>query len=214
METGAVERAPTIARASARGETVAFALMVATLCVLPLLMYPYFVMQALCFALFACAFNLLIGYVGLLSFGHAMFLGTGGYVGAYVAKGLGLPPEVSLVAGIAAAAVLGAAVGLLAIRRQGIYFAMTTLALSQMVYFVALQAPFTHGEDGIQAVASGTPLRPLSICQSRWRFTSSCSASFCAGFAVIYRTVNSPCRRSAESHPRKRTPRDLAGLQD
>ena len=121
----------------------------------PLVVYPVFLMSVLCFALFACAFNLLIGYVGLLSFGHAAFLGTGGYIAGHAAKVWGLPPELSLLAGTAAAAVLGLGFGALAIRRQGIYFAMITLALAQMVYFFCLQAPFTGGEDGIQAIPRG-----------------------------------------------------------
>src|SRR5450631_452958 len=117
--------------------------------------YPVFLMKALCFALFACAFNLLIGYGGLLSFGHAMFLGTAGYVCAHAAKEWGWPPEAAILAGTGAAALLGLVTGLLAIRRQGIYFAMITLALAQMIYFFCLQAPFTHGEDGIQSVPRG-----------------------------------------------------------
>src|SRR6266436_1349280 len=121
----------------------------------PFFLYPVFLMEALCFALFACAFNLLIGYVGLLSFGHAAFLGSASYITAYSVKAWGLAPGLGILAGIAAAACLGAVFGWLAIRRQGIYFAMITLALAQMVYFVALQVPFTHGEDGIQAVPRG-----------------------------------------------------------
>jgi branched-chain amino acid transport system permease protein len=117
--------------------------------------YPVFLMKALCFALFACAFNLLIGFGGLLSFGHAMFLGTAGYVSAHAAKVWGAPPELAILAGTAAAALLGVVVGALAIRRQGIYFAMITLALAQMIFFFCLQAPFTGGEDGIQAVPRG-----------------------------------------------------------
>ena len=112
-------------------------------------------MKVLCFALFACAFNLLIGYVGLLSFGHAAFFGFAAYVTGHAAKVWGLPPEVAILAGTAAAAVLGLGFGLLAIRRQGIYFAMITLALAQMLFFFCLQAPFTDGEDGIQAIPRG-----------------------------------------------------------
>jgi branched-chain amino acid transport system permease protein len=117
--------------------------------------YPLFVMKVLCFALFAAAFNLLIGYTGLLSFGHAMFLATAGYTTGYAIQSLGFTPEVGVLAGTAAATLLGAVVGAFAIRRQGIYFAMVTLALAQMVYFVFLQAPFTHGEDGLQGVPRG-----------------------------------------------------------
>src|SRR3984893_13310152 len=121
----------------------------------PFVLYPVFVMEALCFALFACAFNLLIGYVGLLSFGHAAFFGSAAYVTAHTAKLWAFPPDLGILAGAAVAALLGTVVGWLAIRRQGIYFAMITLALAQMVYFGALQARFTGGEDGIQAVPRG-----------------------------------------------------------
>jgi branched-chain amino acid transport system permease protein len=125
--------------------------------------YPLFVMKVLCFALFAAAFNLLIGYTGLLSFGHAMFLGMAGYTTGYAIQTLGYPPEVGVLAGTAAATLLGLVVGLFAIRRQGIYFAMVTLALAQMVYFVFLQAPFTHGEDGLQGVPRGKLVGLLSL---------------------------------------------------
>src|SRR6186713_1193114 len=132
---------------------VATAVMAIVLALAPFVgIYPVFVMKALCFALFACAFNLLLGFGGLLSFGHSMFLGTAGYVSAHAAKVWGAPPEVAIIAGTAAAAVLGLVTGALAIRRQGIYFAMITLAIAQMIFFFCLQAPFTHGEDGIQAV--------------------------------------------------------------
>ena len=123
--------------------------------VAPFGLYPIFLMKALCFALFACAFNLLLGYGGLLSFGHAAFFGGAAYIAAHVVKVLGWPPELGLIAGTAVAAVMGLVIGWLAIRRQGIYFAMVTLALAQMIYFVALEAKFTHGEDGIQAVPRG-----------------------------------------------------------
>src|SRR6266702_7390518 len=127
----------------------AFAAMTLAFVVAPAFVYPVFLMKALCFALFACAFNLLIGFGGLLSFGHAMFLGTAGYVCAHAAKEWGWPPEAAILAGTGASAALGVVTGALAIRRQGIYFAMITLALAQMIYFFYLQAPFTHGEDGI-----------------------------------------------------------------
>ena len=117
--------------------------------------YPVFVMKVMCFALFAAAFNLLIGYTGLLSFGHAMFLATAGYLSGYTIQTLGATPELDVLAGTAAATVVGLVVGLFAIRRQGIYFAMITLAFAQMLYFVYLQAPFTHGEDGLQGVPRG-----------------------------------------------------------
>jgi branched-chain amino acid transport system permease protein len=125
--------------------------------------YPLFVMKVLCFALFAAAFNLLIGYTGLLSFGHAMFLGMAGYTTGYAIQTLGYSPELGVLAGTAAATVLGLVVGLFAIRRQGIYFAMVTLALAQMVYFVFLQAPFTHGEDGLQGVPRGKLFGVLAV---------------------------------------------------
>src|ERR1700675_4277073 len=139
-----------------RDEMIAFGIMTVLLLIVPFTgVYPFFVMQALCFALLACAFNLLIGYGGLLSFGHAMFLGTAGYAAAHAAKVWGFAPEFAILFGTACAALLGLVTGLLAIRRQGIYFAMTTLALSQMIYFYYLQAAFTGGEDGIQAVPRG-----------------------------------------------------------
>jgi branched-chain amino acid transport system permease protein len=150
-----------------------------------------FLMKALCFALFACAFNLLIGFGGLLSFGHAMFLGTAGYVCAHAAKVWGWPPEAAILAGTGAAAILGLVTGLLAIRRQGIYFAMITLALAQMIYFFCLQAPFTHGEDGIQSVPRGRlfGLLDLSNTLTMYYFVL---IVFIAAFALIYRVIHSP----------------------
>src|SRR5882757_3389779 len=139
-----------------RDEMIVFVVMAALLSIVPLTgIYTYFVMQALCFALLACAFNLLIGYGGLLSFGHAMFLGTAGYFTAHTLKVWGLTPELGILIGTAGAAGLGVITGLVAIRRQGIYFSMITLALSQLLYFVYLQTPFTHGEDGIQGIPKG-----------------------------------------------------------
>src|SRR5258708_27535589 len=139
-----------------RDEMIVFAVMAMLLVIVPMTgIYPFIVMQALCFALLACAFNLLIGYSGLLSFGHAMFLGTAGYVTAHGLKVWGLTPELGIVVGTAAAAGLAVVTGLVAIRRQGIYFAMITLALSQLLYFIYLQTPFTHGEDGIQGIPQG-----------------------------------------------------------
>jgi len=148
-------------------------------------------MEALCFALFACAFNLLIGYVGLLSFGHAAFFGSAAYATAHTVKVWGLPPELGILAGIAVASFLGTVFGWLAIRRQGIYFAMITLALAQMIYFVALQVPFTHGEDGIQAVPRGRlfGLIDLDDTLTMYYFVL---AVFLLGFALILRTINSP----------------------
>src|SRR5262245_65651017 len=136
-------------------QAVAFALLVLVFVVSPFGVYPVFLMKALCFGLFACAFNLLLGYGGLLSFGHAACLGSAGYATAHAAKVWGWSPEIAILFGAAAAAALGLVIGAVAIRRQGIYFAMITLALAQMIYFFCLQAPFTHGEDGIQAVPRG-----------------------------------------------------------
>src|SRR6188472_59400 len=138
-----------------RSEIVAFLLMTAILIVAPFFVYPLFLMQALCFALFACAFNLLIGYVGLLSFGHALYFGWASYLAAHSAKVWGFPPELAILTGTLTATGLGIVAGALAIRRQGIYFAMITLALAQMMFFFALQLKFTGGEDGIQAVPRG-----------------------------------------------------------
>ena len=153
--------------------------------------YPIFMMKALCFALFACAFNLLLGFGGLLSFGHAMFLGTAGYVCAYAAKAWGFPPEFAILAGTLASAALGAVVGALAIRRQGIYFAMITLAVAQMIYFFYLQTPFTHGEDGIQAVPRGTLLGVVDLSNILVMYYFVL-AVFVAGFLFIYRVIHSP----------------------
>ena len=172
-------------------QAVAFAVMVAFFALAPFFVYPVFLMKALCFGLFACAFNLLIGYVGLLSFGHATFLGSAGYVTAHAAKVWGWPPEAAILAGVAVAAALGLGVGALAIRRQGIYFAMTTLALAQMIYFFCLQAPFTHGEDGIQAVPRGRLLGVLDLNQTLTLYFVVL-AVFIAGFLIVYRTIHSP----------------------
>ena len=168
------------------------ALMAAALAIAPLVgVYPVFLMKALCFALFACAFNLLLGFGGLLSFGHAMFLGTAGYVCAYAAKVWGLSPELAIAAGTAAAAALGAIVGALAIRRQGIYFAMITLAVAQMMYFFYLQTPFTHGEDGIQSVPRGRLFGVLDLSQPLVIYYTVL-AIFIAAFLLIYRIIHSP----------------------
>jgi len=174
-----------------RHQYVAFAIMVAFFVLAPFAVYPLFLMKALCFALFACAFNLLIGYVGLLSFGHAVFLGSAGYATAHAAKVWGWPPELAILGGTAAAAALGLVVGALAIRRQGIYFAMITLALAQMIYFFFLQAPFTHGEDGIQAVPSGTLLGLFDLRRTMTLYFVVL-AIFLGGFLLIYRTIHSP----------------------
>jgi branched-chain amino acid transport system permease protein len=173
-------------------EMVAFAVMTVLLLIVPLTgIYPYFVMQALCFALFACAFNLLIGYSGLLSFGHAMFLGTAGYVTAHALKEWGTSPEIGIVVGVAAAAALSVVTGLIAIRRQGIYFAMITLALSQLLFFIYLQTPFTHGEDGIQGIPQGMMFGILNLSNSTTLYYVVL-AIFLLGFLLIYRAINSP----------------------
>ena len=172
---------------------VLYGVLLAVCLVAPAAVYPIFLMKALCFALFASAFNLLIGFTGLLSFGHAMFLGTAGYVCAQAAKVWGLPPELGILAGTAVAASLGLVFGWLAIRRQGIYFAMVTLALAQMLYFYALQAPFTHGEDGIQAVPRGHLFGIVNLgAPSGLPMYYFVLAMFLIGFAIIYRAIHSP----------------------
>jgi branched-chain amino acid transport system permease protein len=185
--------APGGARAAAPGLNFVLAglLLLALGLVAPFVVYPIFLMKALCFALFACAFNLLLGYVGLLSFGHAAFFGWAAYVCGHTAKAWGWPPELAILAGTAAATVLGLGFGWLAIRRTGIYFAMITLALAQMTYFFALQAPFTGGEDGIQAIPRGRLLGLVDLGQmlNMYYFTL---AVFLFGFFLIYRTVHSP----------------------
>src|SRR3954467_12389109 len=157
----------------------------------PVVVYPVFMMKAMCFALFACAFNLLVGFGGLLSFGHAMFLGTAGYVAAHSAKVWGFPPEAAILFGTLAAAVLGLVTGLLAIRRQGIYFAMITLALAQMMFFFYLQAPFTHGEDGIQSVPRGRLFGVLNLDNTLVLYYVV-PAIFMAGFLLVHRIIHSP----------------------
>jgi len=182
---------PPVREARQLHQYYAFAALLAFFLVAPFFMYPVFLMNVLCFALFACAFNLLIGYVGLLSFGHAAFLGTGGYLCAHAAKVWGLPPELAILTGTAAATLLGLVFGLIAIRRQGIYFAMITLALAQMVYFYALQAPWTGGEDGIQAVARGMMFGVIDLRQPLAIYFVVL-AIFLVGFVLIYRTIHSP----------------------
>src|SRR5512144_2969571 len=179
------------APAALRGQLVAFLALLAIGVVAPFFVYPIFLAKLLCFALFACAFNLLIGYVGLLSFGHAAFFGFAAYVTGHAAKAWGLPPEIAIAAGTAAAAFLGAAFGLLAIRRQGIYFAMITLALAQMLFFFCLQAPFTGGEDGIQAIPRGVMfgLLPLEDMMTLYFVVL---AVFVFGFLLIFRAIHSP----------------------
>jgi branched-chain amino acid transport system permease protein len=169
------------------GYLIALAVAVAA----PFIGYPVFLMKLLCFGLFACAFNLLIGYTGLLSFGHAAFFGGAGYVAGYALTTLGLPFEAGIVLGVLAAAAVGLVMGLLAIRRQGIYFSMITLALAQMVYFGALRAPFTHGEDGLQGVPRGKLLGMLDLGQDLTMYYVVL-ALFVAGFALIVRIIHSP----------------------
>ena len=192
-----------------RDEMVAFVIMTVLLVAVPFSgLYPFFVMQALCFALFACAFNLLLGYVGLLSFGHAMFMGTAGYVTAHMAKvgtiGFKLPligefminmgplsPELSIVFGLVAALVLSVVTGLIAIRRQGIYFAMITLALSQLIFFLYLQTPFTHGEDGIQGIPQGKLFGLFDLSKPTTLYYVIL-VGFLIGFLIVFRAINSP----------------------
>ncbi len=170
---------------------VAFAVMVALFIAAPFLVYPVFLMKALCFALFACAFNLLIGYVGLASFGHALFFGWASYATAHAAKVWALPPELAVIVGMATAAVLGLVAGSIAIRRQGIYFAMITLALAQMMYFFALQAKFTGGEDGIQGVPRGRLFGFFDLNGEMTMYLFVLVVVL-AGFLLIYRIINSP----------------------
>ncbi|HPR44171.1 branched-chain amino acid ABC transporter permease [Ottowia sp.] len=166
--------------------------MVAVLVAAPFVgIYPVFMMKVMCFALFACAFNLLLGFGGLLSFGHAMFLGMAGYVSAHAAKVWGLTPELAILVATLCAAALGWVAGLLAIRRQGIYFAMITLALAQMVFFFSLQAPFTGGEDGIQAVPRGKLFGLIDLSQPMAMY-AVVLVVFLGGFLLIYRIVHSP----------------------
>ena len=202
---------PAMKSGTVGAQRIAFGVMVAFFLLGPFAgMYPVFLMKVMCFALFACAFNLLLGFVGLLSFGHAMFLGSAGYVCAHAAKVWGFTPELAILTGGAAAAVLGLVTGLLAIlggtafaalvgliagslaiRRQGIYFAMITLALAQMVYFFCLQAPFTHGEDGIQSVPRGRLFALLDL-NNIWVLYYVVLAIFVGAFLLIYRAVHSP----------------------
>jgi branched-chain amino acid transport system permease protein len=187
---GAVTAPPAVA--SHQRGALLFAVFLAAMAIAPFLGgYPVFLMKVLCFAMFALAFNLLIGYVGLLSFGHAMFFGFAAYVSAYTAKVWGWTPEISILAGAATSAVLGGVVGAIAIRRQGIYFAMVTLALAQMVFFFCLQAPFTGGEDGIQSVPR-QPLFGLLDMKSDLNMYYVVLAIFTIVFALIYRTIHSP----------------------
>ncbi|MFZ6871482.1 branched-chain amino acid ABC transporter permease [Undibacterium sp. Di27W] len=166
---------------------IAFALLLAA----PFIIYPVFLMKLLCFALFACAFNLLIGFTGLLSFGHAAFFGAAGYIAGWALRDAGLPTELGILLGVGAAALIGLVMGALAIRRQGIYFTMITLALAQMLYFVFLQAKFTGGEDGLQGVPRGKLLGMVDLSSDLTLYYFVLVVAI-AGFAIVMRTVHSP----------------------
>ncbi|MEI8267802.1 MAG: branched-chain amino acid ABC transporter permease [Betaproteobacteria bacterium] len=170
---------------------LAFLVLAAAGLVAPFVGYPIFLMKVLCFALFASAFNLLIGFTGLLSFGHAMFFGFAAYVCGHAAKVWGLTPELAIAMGTLSASVLGVVTGWLAVRRQGIYFAMVTLALAQMVYFICVQAPFTYAEDGIQSIPRGKLLGVVDLANDRVMYYLV-FAVFMAGLLGIYRIVHSP----------------------
>ena len=174
-----------------RAQAIAFLVMAALVVLSPAVLYPVFLMKVLCFALFASAFNLLIGYVGLMSFGHAAYFGMGSYVAAYTAKVWGFSPELAILAGGVTGAALGTAFGWLAIRRQGIYFAMITLALAQMNYFFCVEAPFTGGENGIEPVPRGKLFGLVSM-QPDMAIYWLVAFVFLAGFLLIHRVVHSP----------------------
>lgn len=168
-----------------------WAILIALGAITPYFVYPVFAMKVLCFALFACAFNLLLGYVGLLSFGHAAFFGGAAYIAGHVIKVWGFPPLAGILVGTASGAVLGYVFGVLAIRRQGIYFAMITLALAQIVFFFAVQLPFTGGENGLQGIPRGVLLGVFDLSQPLTMYYTV-FAIFLIGFWIIYRTVHSP----------------------
>jgi branched-chain amino acid transport system permease protein len=174
-----------------KAQFLAFLVMVAFIAISPFFLYPVFLMKLLCFALFACAFNLLIGYVGLLSFGHAAYFGMGGYLAGHAAKVWGLPPEIAILIGGAVGAALGLVIGWIAIRRQGIYFAMITLAFAQMVYFFCVQAEFTGGEDGIQSIPRGTLFGMFDLRSDMTMYWMT-AGIFLLGFLLIHRIVHSP----------------------
>jgi len=180
-----------LSTATPRHHVVIFAVLLGLLLLAPFVLYPVFLMKVLCFALFASALNLLLGYGGLLSFGHAAFFGTASYVTAHAAKAWGLTPEVAILLGTGAGALLGLGIGSLAIRRQGIYFAMVTLAFAQMVFFFALQAPFTGGEDGIQAVPRGRLFGLIDLSNDLTLYFVVLLIVF-GGLMLIYRIIHSP----------------------
>jgi branched-chain amino acid transport system permease protein len=186
-----VEPATKVSPLRKQSEWIAFGIMVAALLIAPFVTYPLFLMQCLCFALFACAFNLLVGYVGLLSFGHALYWGWASYLSAYSAKAWGFPPELAILTGTLTATVFGFIAGSLAIRRQGIYFAMITLALAQMMFFFAVQAKFTGGEDGIQSVPRGY-LFGLIDLRGEMTMYFFVLAVFLGGWLFIHRIIHSP----------------------
>lgn len=187
-----------LTREARRHYTLLFIALAVLLGVLPFLVYPVFAMKVLCFALFATAFNLLIGYSGLLSFGHAAFFGGSAYVTAHAAKVWGLTPEVAILLGTLGSAFLGLLIGALAIRRQGIYFAMVTLAFAQMIFFFSLQAPFTGGEDGIQGVPRGHLFGLINLGNDRTLYYVV-AVIFMAGLLFTYRVMNSPFGRVMRS---------------
>ena len=182
---------PELAVATPRHHMLIFAGLLALLLVAPFVLYPVFLMKVLCFALFASALNLLLGYGGLLSFGHAAFFGSASYVAAHAAKAWGLTPEIAILLGTGAGALLGLGIGALAIRRQGIYFAMVTLAFAQMVFFFALQVPFTGGEDGIQAVPRGKLFGLVDLSNDLTLYFVVLLIVF-GGLMLIYRIIHSP----------------------
>ncbi|MCJ7993786.1 branched-chain amino acid ABC transporter permease [Rhizobium cremeum] len=188
--TSSHSASPTTGNASA-ARTILLGIGLILLIAAPFFLYPVFLMKILCFALFACAFNLLLGYTGLLSFGHATFFGGAAYFTAHAVKEWGFSPELGILAGVLGAAVLGLIMGFFAIRRQGIYFAMITLALSQMFFFFCLQAEFTHGEDGIQSVPRGHLFGFIDLSQPLNMYYLVL-AIFVIGLFVIWRFINSP----------------------
>jgi branched-chain amino acid transport system permease protein len=187
---------------------ILYSVLLLALVVAPFVGYPSFLMTCLCFALFASAFNLLIGYTGLLSFGHAMFFGFAAYVTGHAAKVWGLTPELAVLLGTASATLIGLVVGWLAVRRQGIYFAMVTLALSQMIYFLCVQSPFTYAEDGIQSIPRGKLLGLIDLGNDKAMYFFVL-AIFLAGFALIHRTIHSPFGQVLKSI-RENEPRALS----
>jgi branched-chain amino acid transport system permease protein len=189
-------------------KTILYVLLLAGLLVAPFVGYPIFLMSCLCFALFASAFNLLIGFTGLLSFGHAMFFGFAAYVSGHAAKVWGFTPEVCLILGTLSAAAIGLVTGWLAVRREGIYFAMVTLALAQMIYFICVQAPFTYAEDGIQSIPRGKLFSLIDLTDDKAMYYFVL-AVFLFGFALIYRVIHSPFGQVLKSI-RENEPRALS----